>query len=555
MSDYIDAPIETDPQTLADDAYTYLQSQIPGWQPSDGNLETLLVEAMTSIQAELRDTASAVPTSIFRYFGGLLGVDPIDEAPSQVLTTWTAIDNKGYTIEAGTLIGFRVGGDEIVQFEVQNEVTIPAGSTTTGVGAVLAVAVESGAANNGLGGVGEAMELISPPLDWVSTIIMAEATGHGTDEEDDETYLSRLTIKLRLLTIRPVLPADFILAARDAALGAERIMATDLYRPDHNLLTINQSNVETNTTGFEVESNCTIARSTIVAAEGVASLMLTASAAGDMGARTLQGVSGVVVSPNADYTVLASCRADVGARNVQIGIRWYDSGGGVITTSLASQVSVPNTGFLQVTHTARSPFNAAYMAIVVIQKSAVGAGERLWVDKWAVRKGYNTVWSVGTTPATGNEKAVSLWVQDSAGEALSGSLMAQLQAYLQTIREVNFLIFVEKPMYTTIDVTFVARAKPGANTTDVDAAAEQAVRDYLSPANWGNITGADREWLETTTVRWGELYAAINGAEGVDYVSTLQLAIQGQTLGTSDVVIQGPAALTRAGTINGTVST
>lgn len=66
MSDYIEIPIETDPAVLEQEAFDFMQTAFPDWVPNDGNLDTILIEAMARMVAEARDVASAVPTDIFR---------------------------------------------------------------------------------------------------------------------------------------------------------------------------------------------------------------------------------------------------------------------------------------------------------------------------------------------------------------------------------------------------------------------------------------------------------------------------------------------------------
>jgi hypothetical protein len=83
MPDYIAPPLVTEPADLADQAFTYLEDQVDGWLPSPGNLETWVLESGSQLAAELMDVASAVPTSIFRYFGStLLNLPALESVPA-----------------------------------------------------------------------------------------------------------------------------------------------------------------------------------------------------------------------------------------------------------------------------------------------------------------------------------------------------------------------------------------------------------------------------------------------------------------------------------------
>jgi hypothetical protein len=225
MAEYIDPPITTEPDDLAEEAFAYLEEAIPTWLAAPGNLETWLIEANAQLAGELMDVASAVPESIFRYYGeSVLGLPPYEAQSATGTTTWTANDAAGYTIEAGTLVGIQASGDELLPFEVQDDTVIAPGATVAAN--VIVVAVDPGTDANGL----TTNPQVIDPLDWVASITLAGATWGGVDEEDDADYLDRLHELLTLLAPRPILPNDFAVLARTVA-GVGRSTAIDLYNP------------------------------------------------------------------------------------------------------------------------------------------------------------------------------------------------------------------------------------------------------------------------------------------------------------------------------------
>lgn len=384
MAEYIDPPITTEPDDLAEEAFAYLEDAIPGWLPAPGNLDTWLVEANAQLAGELMDVASAVPTSIFRYYGEtVLGLPPNEAQSATGITTWTANDAAGYTIEAGTLVGIAAAGDDLVPFEVQSQTIIPPGATQA-VG-VIVVAVDPGTDANGLTAAPEIID----PLDWVASIVLTgspAATTGGVDEESDADYLDRLSELLTLLAPRPILPNDFAVMARTVA-GVGRATAIDLYNP-------------------------------------------------------------------------------------------------------------------------------------------------------------------GPPVATNVPRCVTVVVVGDDGNPVSATVKANVDALLQSEREVNFLVFVIDPTYTTIDVAFTFTVYPGYTPATVEAAAEAAVTDYLSPENFGRPPYGDDPgaWIADTKVRYLEVAEVINRVEGVWYVATL--TVNG---GTVDVALVGPGPLPRPGTVDGTV--
>lgn len=225
MADYISPPLVTEPSDLADESFAYLEDQVDGWLPSPGNLETWLIEAVSQLAGELMDVASAVPTSIFRYYGeSILGLPPHGATPATGETTWTVKDALGYTILAGTLVGIPASGDVLLAFEVATDTVIPAGATT--VTGVTIVAQDDGTDGNGLTGTPQLIDA----LDYVISVTLEAPTSGGVDAESDDAYLARLRELAQLLAPRPILPNDFAVMAKQVP-GVYRATAIDLYNP------------------------------------------------------------------------------------------------------------------------------------------------------------------------------------------------------------------------------------------------------------------------------------------------------------------------------------
>jgi hypothetical protein len=223
---YIDVPIDTEPVDLAEEAFAYLEQQVPGWLPSPGNLEAWLVEALAQTASELRELCSLVPDSIFQYFGEtILGFPPYPAVQAQASTTWTAVDSAGgYTVPAGTLVAINPPASmDAYAFQVVEQFQFPAGQQT--VTGVQIQALEAGAAASGQSG---SVELLDP-LVFVDAVVLEGPTSGGSDAEPIDAYLDRLSSYLTLLTPRPILPNDFALLASTLNPAVARATAIDLY--------------------------------------------------------------------------------------------------------------------------------------------------------------------------------------------------------------------------------------------------------------------------------------------------------------------------------------
>ena len=124
--------------------------------------------------------------------------------------------------------------------------------------------------------------------------------------------------------------------------------------------------LEVDTTGWAAATNASIARST--AAHGLlgsASLAITATAGGDASATWGAGVAGAVAAPGQVWQARVSVKAAATSRTVQVGIRWYSTGGGLLSTSAVSGAADNTTGFTDLQVSATAPASTAYAAIYV----------------------------------------------------------------------------------------------------------------------------------------------------------------------------------------------
>jgi len=382
---YIKIPIDVDPPTLAQSVFDYITNQAPLWTPNDGNLDVWIIRAVTQLAAENRSTASDVQDDIFRYFGAtLVGLPPINAVSATATTTWTMIDSYGHTIPAGTLVGVYDSIGNSVPFQTVADVTVPAGSTATGAGAVVISAVQPGSAASGLGASGAAATLIDV-LDYVQSVTLNSATAGGVDDETDQAYLNRLVVRLQGLSQRPILPADFAAMALQADTAVFRAVAIDGFNP-------------------------------------------------------------------ADST-------------------------------------------------------------------------------------YN------------NQRMVAVAAVDQNGNGVASNVKTEISSLLQANREINFVVNVIDPKYTTINVTTTIHVQTGSDPAATDAAVTGSIHNMLDPAFWGldptvyDATGL-QTWIETPTVYYNEVITAISNTTGVGRVVSLQI-----NSGTADIALATPAALTTVGTI------
>lgn len=165
------------------------------------------------------------------------------------------------------------------------------------------------------------------------------------------------------------------------------------------------------------------------------------------------------------------------------------------------------------------------------------------------------VTSIGTYE---NERCVTLRVLGPEGAEVSTADREAIHAYIvggtiagreyPGFREVNFLLFVESPQETSVNIRYAVHVLPEYSTTAVEAAIDAALERLLSPLTW-RAPGAFQSsvpWLNERLVRYFKVIGVIEGVPGVDYLSELALSTnESPTPVSADVVLIGPTPLPR----------
>jgi len=168
------------------------------------------------------------------------------------------------------------------------------------------------------------------------------------------------------------------------------------------------------------------------------------------------------------------------------------------------------------------------------------------VTRAAALDGYNPADS-----SYNNARMVAVGVVDANGNALSSSVKAAVTTALQAQREINFVVNVMDPTYSTVKVTASLVCAPGYDPDGVTAAAVAALQAYLSPANWG---GPNLAWTNTTVVRYLTVGGILDDIPGVRYVASLTIGIGAGAMSAADATLAGPIPLPQPGAINITTS-
>ena len=222
MSEFVSPFEENDASIIEQQINEALAEKFEGWSPAEGSPTTWLIKAFARISSTVKDQASVTAAAVFKRFGETIArVPPILAAPATVGSTWTMVDNAGYTIPAGTQVTIAAAGDVVVGFETSEAVTVDPGDTTA---SVALRAIEPGEAANGL----TADPHLRDALFFVDKVESDGTTANGVDEEEEDAYLNRLTEAMQLFSDSPIVPRDWEIDARADA-GVARALCLPGY--------------------------------------------------------------------------------------------------------------------------------------------------------------------------------------------------------------------------------------------------------------------------------------------------------------------------------------
>jgi hypothetical protein len=209
-----------------------IADRIPGWTPTPDTtrLDVAVVEeTLREVDdqfAILREVARDV---IFRAVGvELHGIPMLPGRPVTGDVVLRAASTDGFTVPAGTMIGWSAVGGEAVAFRTVADVTIQPGQLDSPP--VQVVAEEQGTVGNDLP-VGPVQ--IVDALAFLESARAVTVSAGGADAETAADYADRLADSLQTLRRAGTFAADFAILARDVP-GVHRALGIDNYNPVTN---------------------------------------------------------------------------------------------------------------------------------------------------------------------------------------------------------------------------------------------------------------------------------------------------------------------------------
>lgn len=207
------------------------------------------------------------------------------------------------------------------------------------------------------------------------------------------------------------------------------------------------------------------------------------------------------------------------------------------------------------------PITAADFGVMALNFEPFQGSDQQEVGRATAVDGYNP--SNGTY---NNARMVTIAVTDDSGLALNNDTMYGypggtasspvltlptlnagwgIAGWLQSLREINFIVNVIAPTYSNVYVTATVKAQTGWDAVSIQQNVQSALLAYLSPASWGLPTSSENGWQNVTKVYQSHLMSVVQSAAGVDYVlpGTLAFGLNASPANTTDLPLPGPVAL------------
>jgi len=490
MPDYILEPLDTDAEVIYQNFVDYIKQNFPDWEPSEGQLDVIIARYFAMQAAFTADMASRVMRAIFRYFGSsLANIPPLPGSQATAMVHFQIIDVNvppvDHLLPLGTTVALTDSNGDNIAFSLTADLVAPAGTTES---EVEVQALDLGTDGNGITGTVEVIEQV----DWIQTAWVVGFSSGGSDPEEDNIYLDRLTNNLALMAPRPILADDFAIFAQNIP-GVWRAAVLDNFRPG-------TQEVQTITSDYTTGT-------------------WTAN------------FNGLITGPIPADATAADVR-DTMSYLENFDVEDGDFAGGPLGSS-------------PITITFKGKYVYADVPNITADTSGLSGGSTFSIVET----------TKGTPYSLDMENAIAISAVDESGNPLSDSVKYDLITYLQSTRPQNFIITFVDPAYHNVDLRYVAHALRYQDPNSVKTAVNNSLALYLDPSQWGLYPNQaqSRFWYLQPMVRYLELTTIVENTTGVDYVDSLEFALDGGSFDSSNKSFTGPFSLTRPGSFDATI--
>lgn len=187
---YVDLTIyDKTSATLYTEAADYAATALPEFSPRVGTVEDALLQGISYVGGEVIAAINRLPSGLMEGLLGLFGFTRNEATYATMAVTFTAVDNAGVTIPAGTQVGYFEStstGTVLHTFSTTTDATITVGSTVSSP--IIVQAVSTGAVPSLV--AGEDLTILTQSSRLLSADVSV-APIQGSASETDLEYFTR----------------------------------------------------------------------------------------------------------------------------------------------------------------------------------------------------------------------------------------------------------------------------------------------------------------------------------------------------------------------------
>jgi hypothetical protein len=476
FSEYIDLTVnDLQPSDIYSLAREYALIALPEFDPRTGTVEDAMLQAMAYISGTVTGAINRLPNSLVEGLMRVMGFYRLESTFASGNVIFSAIDDSGLTIPAGTQVGYtEITDDQAILhiFETTVAVTISSGNT---ISAPTQIKANSSGAKPVIAD-GTVLTILSP----IVRLIDAQFDGTLTQGEVTET------------------DAEFFTRARTYLGSLSRSLATATQTTDYIL---------TNYSDTYRVSTYDLTRLIKLEADslgrysaGVVRAVFANTGTGyDAISYTSTGESFYTL-PTASFPIMSAAST---VRVTNTGIPNYETVWGISGTNasvVASGSVVAEYSYTGSPTTVLTTAGGQSPQVEILDTARFDAAEQ-----------------VG---------AITIFLSDSSGASLTAEQKGVIADDIKDRCIGGLDVYVSDVILAYISITVSIAVLSGYSSIDVKTAVDAYVTNYLSPA----------EYPFATQIRKNQLIADIAQIDGVDYVDTFDMTVSANSTELASVV-------------------
>lgn len=486
FSEYIDLTVnDLQPSDIYSLAREYALISLPEFNPRTGTVEDAMLQAMAYVSGLVTGAINRLPNSLIEGMLRVMGMYRLESTFASGAVIFSAIDDSGLTIPAGTQVGYyETTDDQVVLhiFETTASVTIASGDMQSASTQIKAI-------NSGTKPViadGTVLTILSP----IVKLIDAEFDGTLVQGKATET------------------DAEFFSRARTYLGSLSRSLATASQTTDYILTNYSDT--------YRVE---TYDLTRLVKLE-----------ADSLGKYSAGVVRAIFLNTGTGYHAIS----------------YTSTGAGIYTLPTASLPDMSTASTIRVTNTGIADYetiwgvsnNPSTSGSIIAEYSYTGTNATVLTTAGG-KSPHVEILDTARFDAADQTGAITIFLSDSTGASLTAEQKGAIADDIASKCVGGLDVSITDVILAYISITVSVAVVEGYSSLDVRSAVDSYVTNYLSPS----------EYPFTTRIRKNQMIADVSQIAGVDYVDSFTMSVNTNSSELASVDVSGDVVFNFKGTL------